>query len=590
LRIFKVVQKGRVFPKTLLCYILVIFPAILLLYFIHLFGVNVIVGDEWDVVPILKLAATGRLTIFDLLAQHNEHRMPFGYLAVLILARFTRYNTVVEMLFSWVLLCMTALLLFLVFRRKFGGNLGLLAFLPVTLILFSFGQYESILWGFVVQIYLMILGVVAALYLLHTSKQINLRFALSSISAIVASFSLITGLMVWPAGLIQILMSQNERKWRKALVWVLVGVVTCTFYFYGWVKPAYEPPLDFVLRNPMAAGEYFLALIGTVFMYGDITSSPLRQIAITYGLVISLVTTLILIHAYRGRLLRKNSIWLSLVAFAFLASLTETLGRSGFGLWQALQASRYTPVTALGIIGIYLLSLSIYRSNVGGRRSRSFGTHALLALFLLGLIFSYNAGWQAGQTTRDSRQMGAYVLLTYKTQSDENILSFLTYNTYPTPEMVRERAQYLDQSKLNVFSEPTINTSTLLPSNSSTLFFLDAINEIRAPQRDVPIVVNASKQQTVTLVGWAVDKQANGAASAVFITVDGKLDIPALYGLDREDVANAFKNPNFRYSGFVASFASSILSKGTHTLSLKIVAADGIHFYYAQQVASLSVS
>lgn len=541
---------------------------------------NVIVGDEWEVVPILKLAATGRLTIFDLLAQHNEHRMPFGYLAILILARFTRYDTVVEMLFSWVLLCMTALLLFLVFRRKFGGNPGLLAFLPVSLILFGFGQYESILWGFVVQIYLMIFGVVAALYLLHTSKQINLRFALSSICAIVASFSLITGLMVWPAGLTQILMSQNERKWRRAIVWVLVGVVTCTFYFYGWVKPGYEPPLDFVLRNPMASGEYFLALVGNVFMFGEKSS-------IAYGLVISLIAVLVVIQAHKRGLLRKNGIWFSLIVFSFLASMSETVGRSGFGLWQALEASRYTPLTALGIIGIYLLSLSIYRSNAGGRMSRRFGTHALLALFLLGLIFSYNAGWQVGQMTRDSRQMGAYVLLTYKIQSDENIRS---YDLYPTPEIVRERAQYLDQSKLNVFSEPTINASTLLPSSGSTLFSLEAINEIRAPQPAVPIVVNASKQQTVTLVGWAVDKQANGAASAVFITVDGKLDIPALYGLDREDVANGFKNPNFRYSGFVASFASSILSKGIHTLSLKIVAADGIHFYYAQQVASLSVS
>jgi hypothetical protein len=568
------------FSVKLLGYILLVFPALLLLYFIHAFGVNVIVGDEWAVIPLLKLAANGRLSLPDLLAQHNETRMPFGYLVILILARFSRYNTLTEMFFSFFLLCISGLLLFLVFRRKYSGNLGPLAFLPVSLLLFSFGQLESILWGFTVTIYLMIFAVVAALYLLHTSRRIDLRFALSSVCAIVASYSMITGLMVWPAGLVEIL--KSERKWRRFLVWVAAGGVTFVLYFYGWVKPDYEPPLDFVLRNPVDGGRYFLVLLGTVFTYPDTKSLAPRGFTIAYGLVISLIALLVLIQAYRGKLLRKNSAWLFLVVFALLACVSETLGRSGFGPGQA-QASRYTPVTALGIIGIYLLSLSVSGSGLG--RRRRWGTRALMTLFLLGLIVSYGAWWQMGQVTRDSRGMAAYVLKTYKIQSDENIINFLIWSE---PAAVRG-AQYLEHNELNVFAEPAANTFTLVHSPNTTLFSLDYINGFN-PQQTRPILINSDKQETITISGWAVDKQANGAALAVFVTLDGKLDIPALYGGDREDVANAFKNPNFRYSGFVASFASSILSKGTHTLSLKIVAADGIHFYYAQQVASLSVS
>ena len=73
------------------------------------------------------------------------------------------------------------------------------------------------------------------------------------------------------------------------------------------------------------------------------------------------------------------------------------------------------------------------------------------------------------------------------------------------------------------------------------------------------------------------------------MTVDGKLDVPALYGLDRPDVAKAFNNPKFRYSGYIATFSSSILGRGDHTISLKIVSKDGKHYYLPALVVFLTV-
>jgi hypothetical protein len=99
----------------------------------------------------------------------------------------------------------------------------------------------------------------------------------------------------------------------------------------------------------------------------------------------------------------------------------------------------------------------------------------------------------------------------------------------------------------------------------------------------LPIAVDLGRTETITIIGWAVDSRAGGLASAVFVTFDGTLDIPTLYGLDRVDVANAFSNPNFRFSGFLASFSSSILRAGEHTMTLKIVGKSEQNFYYSTE-------
>ena len=63
-------------------------------------------------------------------------------------------------------------------------------------------------------------------------------------------------------------------------------------------------------------------------------------------------------------------------------------------------------------------------------------------------------------------------------------------------------------------------------------------------------------------------------ADGVFINIDGRDFIPAMYGGDRPDVAKAFHNDDYRFSGFSAQFATSALSKGYHSLILKIITKD----------------
>jgi len=429
----------------------------------------------------------------------------------------------------------------------------------------------------------MIFGVVATFSLLEISKKVDIWFILSLLAASLASFSFLVGLATWPVGLFQIVISKREKIFRHVILWCMVGTFVFVAYFWGYVKPSYHPPIDYVLAEPLKAAGYFFAFVGSPLGWDYI-------ISITIGMIAMMVAVLVLAYVYRRKILRDNSVWLSLILFAASSSLITTVGRSGFGIEQAT-ASRYTPITLLGAVGLYFLALSLSEKTSAERKS--FGTRVLLCLILIGIVATcavgYYGGWSLGQHVKFEREMGAYVLLTYKIQSDENIRNYL----YADTALVREQAEFLERERLNVFSKSVVNVSTLIPMHSHTFFSLESING-KTLEQDTDFVIDSSQQETRTIIGWAVDKQANDVASTVFIIIDGNIThrsicIPVFYGLDRPDVADSYRNANFRFSGYIATFSSSILSIGKHTVSLEVVSKDGYHYYYEDQVLSLIV-
>jgi hypothetical protein len=232
------------------------------------------------------------------------------------------------------------------------------------------------------------------------------------------------------------------------------------------------------------------------------------------------------------------------------------------------------------------LALSTFGKEFG--KSRRLIAYGLLALIIFGIVFAYllgcYRGWGEGQNLKLSRELGAYVLFTYKMQSDENIRSYLYIDT----SLVRYHAEFLEKNRFNVFSKQIVNTSTLILTHSDALFALETINGEPTSGQSVNFTIDSGQHETITIMGWALDGQANDVASAVFIVVDDEIRIPVIYGLDRPDVSNYLENSNFRFSGFMATFSSSILGVGEHSVSLEIVSRSG-YYYYQNQLLSLVV-
>jgi uncharacterized Tic20 family protein len=151
----------------------------------------------------------------------------------LLLASITRYDSVAEMYLILICFLATLLGLLLVFRGNIiGGNGGwqLLLFLPVSLLVFSLRQHENMLFGYQINFaFTQTFGVLAFFLLYASARRSSGRFAFlgAVVTGTVASFSTAQGLLVWPVGLLQLLISPVERKAKKVLVgtWGLVGLV-----------------------------------------------------------------------------------------------------------------------------------------------------------------------------------------------------------------------------------------------------------------------------------------------------------------------------------------------------------------------------
>jgi Predicted membrane protein (DUF2142) len=80
-------------------------------------------------------------------------------------------------------------------------------------------------------------------------------------------------------------------------------------------------------------------------------------------------------------------------------------------------------------------------------------------------------------------------------------------------------------------------------------------------------------RDVVIIRGWAVDRAAGTVAKGVEVELDGR-PYRARYGLERNDVALRLGQASYRFSGFEAQIPVAEVSRGLHTIALRIVASE----------------
>src|SRR6266508_124673 len=291
-------------------------------------------------VGVIARHASGDLSLSDLFAAHNEHRIFFPRLVTLALAEPTHYDIVAQLFVTQCSLAATAALLFLALRRTAAR--GALLLLPVVAFLvFSFRQWELMLLGFSGFAFAGAFGVLALLLL--TVRGRRLAFAGALGAATVASYSMFQGLPVWPAGLLLLVLTRAGRRAWMIPTWVAAGAAEWLLYFHGLRRPAGHPPLSYSFEHPGAA------------------------------------------------------LWLSLMAFSAWMLLSITAGRAGFGVDQAL-ASRYASYSLLGVIGLLALVAKLWLDR--GSRTGLGLTVMLTALIAVSGFYAVRDGRTSGQLVR----------------------------------------------------------------------------------------------------------------------------------------------------------------------------------------------
>jgi hypothetical protein len=443
--------------RRLAAVVVLLFPPALGFLYVWLFGVNVVYGDEWRLAILFDKPSLARLWV-----QLNEHRIFIPKVIILSLGSLTKWNTVVEMYVTQALLLTTLFVLFVAFEGSIHSKWRPVLFAPVAFLVFSLRQGATMLMGLLMQFVLVLTFAVLAFYFLgvlgrNTSR--GLPFAAALAGATLASLSSAQGLLVWPVGLVQLLVGRPGRrtKWILAGAWSLLGVAEWLLYFLDYHIPAHTTagrPADLVV-GPLYLLRFFLTALGSSLSWW-------QEPAFAIGcLLLVLVGASVCLVIGRGRV-AEYSFWTSLVLFSLLVLLAVTAGRAERGIDQAL-VSRYTTYSILGVVGLYAMLAKLHLESKSRSTAILFGT--VLIVVMLTLPVTYAGGVKVGSSIEASREKAAAVLATYESRPDSQLTSL-----DPNPQLVRKRAPILQKLHYNVFSESglAMDEASVVPIGNKT--------------------------------------------------------------------------------------------------------------------------
>lgn len=391
-------------PQVLIPWaVAVVVPLAWLAVMVDRLGVNVPFWDEWALIPVLRDSYSGHLHLGELWAQHNEHRLFFPRLVLVGLAHLTHWDLRADMFASVVLAGVTLLVLVVWLRASLNlppwilvAAAGLFALFVVSPI-----QYENWLWGWQLQWYLCDLAAIAAIALLSmwpATRSPRVGVALAVVAAVVASYSLASGLLVWLACLVVFIPRRHLRRYLPA--WVVAGALTIGGYLVGFYRPSNVPPVTTFLHKPFQFLAYVLRYIGgPLFGFNSATA------VVGFLILGSFLAATVFLARREPEAFSRAIGWVALGAWSLLGACLTAVGRVGFGVAQS-EASRYTTASMLLLLSTVALLLAClgtasFRKVLPAGRGLAMGGVALV--LVAGLVANYHAGLAGMDGTHQGR-------------------------------------------------------------------------------------------------------------------------------------------------------------------------------------------
>jgi len=133
-------------------WIVALVPIVCLIASVAIYKVDVPHWDQWCLVPYLDKYFSGTLTLRDLWAQHNEHRLLFPRIIMILLAAYTGWNISYELAVN-ILLAVGIFGTLAYYIKKLETQIdnfsAALAIPIVSVVVFSLSQWGKLVMGLV---------------------------------------------------------------------------------------------------------------------------------------------------------------------------------------------------------------------------------------------------------------------------------------------------------------------------------------------------------------------------------------------------------------------------------------------------------
>jgi hypothetical protein len=540
---------------NLVFWLLIVVPVLLGLCFTHLYGVNVFYLDQQDgLLPLFPKWDAGSLSIADFWRQHNEHRHFLPRLFMFGLAFLTHWNTVVEMYIIQGLLAVSLAIYLCVALKSCRGKNTSWPLVAIPWLVFSWRQNQNFQWGWQIGFVLACVASVSALFFLEGLKipgRPALKYTSALVCATVASFSSAQGLMVWPVGLLMLLVVSETQRRRPVWVagWGCLGAIEWMAYFRHYTEPATQPPLTFSLK-------FFAVILGASLF-------PTERMAGICGFTLLAVVAALCLVAFKRRKWVEYSFWFALILLGLLILGQITLARSALGPAQPL-ASRYATNSLLVVIGVYAILCAMFAEGSMAFTALWLG---LSSLIVFGVFVSFIEGGHAAMKRKEYLKYQTYLYFTADSQPDE-LLELP--NGVRVPE-TRAALDFLKKRRWNLFADARATERYLIPDKILPVLPQSARGEISHFAYD-------KKSGRLMVNGWATDVEGTGMVGGVILEIDGR-PYPACYGLRLDDATRNQKDIRVVNSGFARVFSVRALGKGEHLLDVKVLTRDRSAFF-----------
>lgn len=445
---FEIGEFENFFSKPKYSVFFIILPALILFFLIYIYGVDVITGDEWAIVPVFDKFFKSKLSFYDIFEFHNEHRIPFPKIIMILNAHFFHYNSKYQMFISWFFMVLSFIILSKALKDLMREKFYVSHLLIPSFLIFNMRQWENLLYGWQFQIPMMVFFSIASIYLLGKSKGIDLNLFLSIVSGIIATYTFANGIIVWFVGFIIILLNKGI---KELYIWICVAFLTIFCYLYGSVSLVNNRVSEYLSHDVVNVLIYFFTSLG----------SPLtteKYTAFIIGIILVFFYFKVLINY------KKHIFASSLITFSIASAFMITLSRSGFG-WGTAIASRYVSFYILGPIGLYFFLLSRIYFEKDKYVLKMFFLFVLLFCFEVitsfsnyfkyEIIYSKNkieaAKIKNYKNLKDSELMPDISEIIYLKDTNLKLYNKIKKDLENTPLIIREYSSIIERYHLSVF-------------------------------------------------------------------------------------------------------------------------------------------
>ena len=530
--------------RVLLC----IFPLILLVIMLRNYSTNIPFMDQWSFVPVLEKMVQNTLTFHDLWVQHNEHRIFFPKIIMLVLAKLTNWNIYFELTANIVLGVFIYLIVVRsILKTKEIINHWILCILS-SFFIFSLVQWENWTWGWQIQIFLNVLSVFVSLYSFCLHKNNKNGYIITIIFGIIATFSFANGVFIWPIILLILTIDPSisiQEKSMKFLVFLSATLLNIFLFFYGYQKLG-SLSSGF---QPWVFIKYFFAYLGSPIGGFD------GRVSIICGGLSFIAYSLIAFKILFKKRFRTDGtlFWFSTSLYPILSGILSAIGRSILGYEQAL-SSRYTTISNMYWISLITLIImfedyfkvtQLFKSKLGTK----FKTVVLLIVVVL-FILNSGVSYQRWVAHYNDLHPLENELLACNESNFNRALHDINW--------LKSSLVELNNTKLSIFSFKREKIREVsIPSSSN-------IDLIRGNLSETSLTKNGCLQ----ISGWVIDAERNAPVSRVVAAINNEIIMTSSMTVERPDIIAHFNNPNLLKSGWWLEISGAFLPIGISKIDL----------------------